>query len=215
MSVRILVADDHPLALLGIRGLLTSHQEFEVVGDVADPQQVIAEVERLKPDVLVLDLMMRGTSTLHIIGQLATKPTTRIVVLSMHANEAYVVEALWYGAAAYVLKGSEETDLLQAIHAVVAGARFLSAPLVERGIEPYGDKADGVPSDPYERLSTREQEVLRLVADGYSNREIAVRLELGVRTIESHRTSIMRKLGLRSHTELVRYVLRRGIVRVV
>jgi DNA-binding NarL/FixJ family response regulator len=211
MPIRVLVADDHPFVRLGIRELLASHHEFEVVGEVADPQLIIAAVETLKPDVLVLDLVMRGTSTLHVIRQLAAAPTL-VVVLSMHANEAYVVEALWYGAAAYLLKGSEESDLLQAIHAVVGGARFVSASLVERGIEPYGDPTSGGPSDPYGRLTAREQEVLRLAADGYSNREIAARLELGVRTVESHRTSLMRKLGIRTHTDLVRYAWRRGIV---
>jgi two-component system response regulator NreC len=213
MPVRVLLADDHPVVRLGIREVLESQADCEVVGEVADALQVIPQVEALKPDVLVLDLIMPGLNGLEIIRRLARcAPQTRIVVLSMHANEAYVIEALSNGASAYVLKGSEAGELVHAIHEVVEGRRYLSPPLSDQSIEMYLQKASGMPLDRYETLSTREREVLHLVAEGYTSPEIGERLYISVRTVESHRANLMRKLGLRSHTELVRYALRRGIL---
>ena len=213
MPIRVLFADDHPVVRLGIRQVLAAHPEFEIVGEVADGLQVIPQVAALKPDVLVLDLVMPGLSGLEITRRLGrVAPQTRIVVLSMHANEAYVMEALRNGASAYVLKGSEAGELVQAIHAVIAGERYLSPPLSDRSIEAYIEKAAGVPLDRYETLSAREREVLHLVAEGSTNTEIAARLFISARTVESHRASVMHKLGLRTQSELVRYALRRGIV---
>lgn len=213
MPIRVLFADDHPVVRLGIRQVLAAHPEFEIVGEVADGLQVIPQVAALKPDVLVLDLVMPGLSGLEITRRLGrVAPQTRIVVLSMHANEAYVMEALRNGASAYVLKGSEAGELVQAIHAVIAGERYLSPPLSDRSIEAYIEKAAGAPLDRYETLSAREREVLHLVAEGSTNTEIAARLFISARTVESHRASVMHKLGLRTQSELVRYALRRGIV---
>jgi DNA-binding NarL/FixJ family response regulator len=213
MSVTIVLADDHPVVRLGIRNLLEAEPGFHVVGEVADALQVIPQVEALQPDVLVLDLIMPGLNGLEITRQLARSvPQTRIVVLSMHANEAYVIEALRNGASAYVLKGSEAGELIRAIHEVLAGGRYLSPPLSEHSIEMYVEKAAGAPLDPYETLSTREREVLHLAAEGRTSPEIATRLFISTRTVETHRANLMRKLGLRSQTDLVRYALRRGIV---
>jgi DNA-binding NarL/FixJ family response regulator len=198
---------------VGVRQVLEAHCDFEVVGEVADALEVIPRVKALKPDVLVLDLVMPGLSGLEIIRRLAHEaPQTRVVVLSMHASEAYVVEALRYGASAYVLKGSEAQELTTAIREVSAGKRYLSPPLSARSIEAYLEKAAGTTLDRYETLSTREREILHLVAEGHTSREIAERLFINVRTVETHRASVMHKLNLRTHTELVRYALRRGIL---
>lgn len=213
MPVRVLLADDHPVVRLGIREALESQPDIEVVGEVADGLQVLPQVEALKPDVIVLDLIMPGLNGLEVTRRLtSTAPQTRVVVLSMHANEAYVIEALRNGAAAYVLKGSEGADLVQAVHDVMAGKRYLSPPLSERSIEAYMEKAASAPLDRYETLSAREREVLHLVAEGHTSPEISARLYISTRTVESHRANVMRKLNLRSQTDLVRYALRRGIL---
>ena len=213
MAVRIMLADDHPVVRLGIRNLLEAEPGFEIVGEVADALQVIPQVEALQPDVLVLDLIMPGLNGLEITRQLARRaPQTHIIVLSMHANEAYVIEALRNGASGYVLKGSDAGQLVQAIREVLAGRRYLSPPLSEHAIEMYIEKAAGGPLDPYETLSAREREVLHFAAEGHTSPEIAARLYISTRTVESHRASLMRKLGLRSQTDLVRYALRRGIL---
>ncbi len=215
MSVRLLVADDHPVVRLGIRQVLEAHPDFEVIGEVADALEIVPQVEALKPDVLVLDLVMPGMNGLEIIRRLARGvPQTRIVVLSMHANEAYVVEALHHGASAYVLKGSEAQELVRAVREVNDGKRYLSPPLSAHGVEAYLDKASKTAFDPYETLSTREREILHLAAQGLTNRDIATRLFINVRTVESHRASLMHKLNLRKPTDLVRYALRRGIVQL-
>lgn len=213
MPVRILLADDHPVVRLGIRNLLEAEPGFQVVGEVADALQVIPQVEALQPDVLVLDLIMPQLNGLEITRRMArSAPQTRIVVLSMHANEAYVIEALRNGASGYVLKGSEAGELIRAIHEVLAGGRYLSPPLSQHAIEMYVEKAAGTPLDPYETLSTREREVLHLAAEGHTSPEIGTRLFISTRTVETHRANLMRKLGLRTQTDLVRYALRRGIV---
>jgi two-component system, NarL family, response regulator NreC len=213
MAVTILLADDHSVVRLGIRNLLEAEPGFTVVGEIADALQVIPRVEALRPDVLVLDLIMPGLNGLEITRRLAhSAPATRIVVLSMHANEAYVIEALRNGASGYVLKGSEAGELVHAIHAVRAGERYLSPPLSEEAIEIYIEKAAGAPLDPYETLSPREREVLHLAAEGQTSPEIATRLHISARTVETHRANFMRKMGLRTQTDLVRYALRRGIL---
>jgi two-component system response regulator NreC len=213
MAVRILLADDHSVVRVGIRNLLEAEPGFTVVGEIADALQVIPQVEALHPDVLVLDLIMPGLNGLEITRRLAqSAPQTRIIVMSMHANEAYVIEALRNGAAGYVLKGSEAGELVQGIHAVLAGHRYLSPPLSEQAIEMYIEKAAGAPLDPYDTLSTREREVLHLAAEGHTSPEIATRLYISARTVETHRGNLMRKLGLRTQTDLVRYALRRGIL---
>lgn len=213
MPVRIVLADDHPVVRLGIRNLLEAEAQFTIVGEIADALQVIPQVEALKPDVLVLDLIMPGLNGLEITRRVSrSAPQTRIIVLSMHANEAYVIEALRNGASGYVLKGSEAGELVRAIHEVLGGGRYLSPPLSEQAIEMYVEKAAGVPLDPYDTLSARERQVLHLAAEGHTSPEIAARLYISTRTVETHRANLMRKLGLRTQTDLVRYALRRGIL---
>jgi two-component system response regulator NreC len=184
-----------------------------VVGEAADGLEVLDLVDRLQPDVLIVDLMLPNLSGLEVIRQVRRRaPQTQIVALSMHANESYVLAALRNGAAAYVLKDASSTDIVQAVHEVVAGRRYLSPPLSQYALEVYIQKAEGAPLDPYETLTTREREVLHLVAPCATTTAIAARLGLSPRTVETHRTNLMRKLGLRTQTDLLRYALQRGII---
>jgi len=213
MSVSILLADDHAVVRHGLRALLEAEPEFRIVGEAADGLKVTDMVEQFKPDVLITDLMMPGLNGLEIARQVKQRaPHTRVVILSMHANEAYVLEALRNGAMGYVLKESTGQELVEAVHEVVAGRRFLSAPLSDRAIQAYINTGKDTLLDPYDALTSREREVLHLAAEGHSNSEIASRLSISPRTAETHRANLMRKLDLRSQTELVRYALRGGIL---
>jgi DNA-binding NarL/FixJ family response regulator len=209
----IVLADDHHVVRQGLRVLLEGQPDFQLVGEAGDGLEAVQLTERLKPDVLIIDLMMPSLNGLEATRQLSQRsPHTRVVILSMHANEAYVLEALRNGAAGYVLKDSSAADLVHAVREVVAGRRYLSSPLSERAIAAYIQKASDVALDPYEMLTNREREVLHLAAEGYTNAEIADQLSISPRTAETHRANLMRKLGLRTHTDLIRYALRRGIL---
>jgi DNA-binding NarL/FixJ family response regulator len=211
----VLLADDHAVVRLGLRRLLESEPDFLIVGEVGDGLQVLSEVGRLHPDVLVLDLVMPGLSGFEVLRQVRKCwPRTRVVVLSMHDNEAYVLEALRDGAAAYVLKGSDGCEVLEAMRAVLKGRRHLSPPLSQLAIQVYVEKAETAVPDAYDALTTREREVLQLSAEGYNNSKIAARLFISRRTVETHRAKLFVKLGLRTQTDLVRYALRRGIIRL-
>jgi DNA-binding NarL/FixJ family response regulator len=209
----VVLADDHAIVRQGLRAVLEATSEFAVVGEVADGLQVPEVVDRLRPNVLVLDLMMPGLNGLEITRQVSKRcPQTRVVILSMHADEPYVLEALRNGATGYVLKEASTTEVAQAVREVAAGRRYLSQPLSERAIEAYAEKAQAAPLDLYETLTTREREILQLCAEGYSSTEMAARLGISPRTADTHRANIMRKLGLQGQTDLVRYALRRGIL---
>ncbi len=209
----IVLADDHHIVRQGLRALLEGQSDFQLVGEAGDGLEAVQLTERLKPDVLIIDLMMPSLNGLEATRQLNQRsPHTRVVILSMHANEAYVLEALRNGAAGYVLKDSSAADLVHAVREVVAGRRYLSSPLSERAIAAYVQKASDVALDPYEMLTNREREVLHLAAEGYTNAEIADQLSISPRTAETHRANLMHKLGLRTHTDLIRYALRRGIL---
>jgi DNA-binding NarL/FixJ family response regulator len=209
----IVLADDHHVVRQGLRVLLEGQPDFQLVGEAGDGLEAVQLTERLKPDVLIIDLMMPSLNGLEATRQLGQRsPHTRVVILSMHANEAYVLEALRNGAAGYVLKDSSAADLVHAVREVVAGRRYLSSPLSERAIAAYIQKASDVALDPYEMLTNREREVLHLAAEGYTNAEIADQLSISPRTAETHRANLMHKLGLRTQTDLIRYALRRGIL---
>jgi two-component system response regulator NreC len=212
-TTTIVLADDHHVVRQGLRSLLEGEPDFSVVGETGDGLEAAQLVERLQPDVLVLDLMMPSLNGLEVTRQVSQRsPQTHVVILSMHANEAHVLEALRAGAAAYVLKESTSAELVRAVHEAVAGRRYLSPPLSERAIEVYLQKAKPAALDPYETLTAREREVLHLVAEGHTNAEIADRLFISRRTVETHRANLMRKLSLRTPTDLISYALRRGIL---
>jgi two-component system, NarL family, response regulator NreC len=209
----IVLADDHALIREGLRTVLAGEGDCVVVGEAADGRDVVPLVNQLQPDVLIVDLMLPSLSGLEVIRQVRSRtPHTRVVALSMHANESYVLAALRHGAVAYVLKDAHSREIIQAVREVVAGRHYLSPPLSQLALEAYIQKAKGAPLDAYETLTTREREVLHLIAQGESTSAIAARLALSPRTIETHRSNLIRKLGLRTQNDLIRYALQRGII---
>ncbi|HYQ96289.1 MAG TPA: response regulator transcription factor [Candidatus Eisenbacteria bacterium] len=209
--IRIVLGDDHKIVLRGLRALLETQTGFDVIGEATDGIKVAGLVERLKPDVLVLDLVMPGLGGFDVTRRIAKRlPKTHVVILSMYSSEAHVVEALRSGASAYVLKDASAEDLVTAIREAAVGRRYLSAPFSNEVIDSYLKRPGGI--DPYETLTPREREVLHLVAEGHTSGAIATRLFISPRTAESHRANLMRKLGLRSRTDLVRFAFQRGIV---
>ena len=212
-TTTIVLADDHHVVRHGLRSLLEAEPDFSVVGETGDGLEAAQLVERLQPDVLVLDMMMPSLNGLEVTRQVGQRsPRTHVVILSMYASEGHVLEALRAGAVAYVLKESTYAELVRAVREAVAGRRYLSPPLSERAIEAYMKKAESAALDPYEMLTAREREVLHLVVEGHTSAEIADRLFVSRRTVETHRANLMRKLDLRTHTDLIRYALRRGIL---
>jgi DNA-binding NarL/FixJ family response regulator len=212
--ITVLLADDHHVVREGFRALLKLEKDFSVVGEAGDGLEAVRLAEQLKPNVVVADLMMPSLNGIEVTRQITHRlPRTRVVLLSMHANEAYVLEALRHGAAAYVLKDASSHELVRAVREAFAGRRYLSPPLSEPAIEAYVAKTQKADSlDLYETLTTREREVLQLSAEGRTSAEIAFRLSISSRTVETHRTHLMHKLGLRSQAEVIRYALQRGIV---
>jgi DNA-binding NarL/FixJ family response regulator len=212
VTIRLVLADDHPVVREGVRALLEADSEFEVVGQADDGEEVQGLVERLHPDVVVLDLMLPGRSGLEVTRQLAGRPgAPSILILTMHDSEAYVIEAMRSGAAGYALKQAAAGELARGIRTVAAGDRYLSPPLSKRALETYIRRADSS-SDPHDALTPREREVLQLAAEGHGNAEIAARLFISRRTVETHRAHAMKKLGLRNQVELALYAVRQGIV---
>ncbi len=209
----IVLADDHHIVRQGLRALLEVEADFNIVAEAGDGLEALQLVEQLSPNVLVLDLMMPGLNGLEVTRQLSKhSPRTSIVILSMYANEAYVLEALANGAAAYVLKDSHSADLVHAVREAASGRRYLSPPLSDRAIEVYQAKAKAATLDRYETLTTREREVLQLIAEGHTNTDIASRLGISARTVETHRSNLMHKLVLHTQADVIRYALRRGII---
>ncbi len=212
--VKIVLVDDHHVVRQGLKVLLEEERDFEIVGEASTGLDAVQLVERTRPDVLVVDLLIPGLNGLEVTRRVhQLLPHMRIIILSMHSNEAYVVEALKNGASGYVLKDSSFEDLVRAVREVMDGRRYLSPPLSERAIETYvSQKTKSGSLDPYDTLTAREREVLQLAAEGDSNNEIAAKLSISPRTVETHRANMMRKIGLRSQTDLIRYALKKGIL---
>ena len=209
----VVLADDHAIVRHGLRALLETEPDIKLVGEAEDGLETVRLVEQVSPDVLIVDLVMPRLGGLEVTRQVRkSSPRTHVIILSMHANEAYVLEALRNGALGYVLKGSQVADLVQATREVAAGRRYLSAPLSERAIDVYVQKSEASILDNYETLTSRERQVLHLIAEGHTNVEVAARLFISPRTAETHRANVMRKLNLQNHTDVVRYAIRRGII---
>jgi two-component system response regulator NreC len=211
----VVIADDHEVVRQGIRALLNTDPRFRIAGEARDGVEAVRVVERTKPDILLLDIVMPGLSGIEVIREaLKVSSNTRILVLSMHADESYVVQAFRNGASGYILKDARSQELLEAVRLVAAGQRYLSPPLSQRAIDAYLEKVESEGFDPYDTLTPREREILQLAAEGFTNSEIGERLFISPRTVETHRAHLMRKLSLRSHTDLVLFAVRRGILRV-
>jgi len=213
MSTTIVLADDHNVVRQGLRALLEGEPDLSIVGEASNGLEAVELAERLRPNVLVVDVMMPGLNGLEVTREVTQRsPQTRVIVLSMHANEAYVLEALKNGAVGYVLKDSCADELVRAVRQASTYRYYLSSPLSERAIAAYVQRAQKTSMEPYDTLTTREREVLQLAAEGHTSAEIAGRLFISARTVETHRANLMHKLGLTNQTDLVRYALRRGIL---
>lgn len=211
--VRILLADDHPVVRQGLKALLEDEPNFSVVGESGSGLEAIRTCSELQPEVLILDIMMDDISGIEVARQVKEScPRTEIVVLSMHGDKKHVLEALQAGAKAYVVKKSASSELVQAVHEVIVGRRYLGPSLTDMVVDAYLEKSESGPTDPYDLLSRREREVLHLAAHGYTNAEIAERLFISRRTVETHRANVMRKLNISNQTDLLRYALQRGIL---
>jgi two-component system response regulator NreC len=210
--VRIVVADDHQLVRKGLTLLLQSEPGFRVLAETGDGFEAVTLVQNLKPDILLLDLMLPRLHGLEVIRQLQSAGSaTGIVVVSMHSDEPYVLEAMKHGALGYVLKDSAPAELLDAVRKVHGGALFLSGSLRETTMKASVRRLTH-PMDKRAELTARERLVLELAAKGLSSNEIGQQLHISRRTVESHRGNLMRKLSLRSQTELVRYAVRQQII---
>jgi DNA-binding NarL/FixJ family response regulator len=213
MAVTVVLADDHAVVRRGMQALLESERDFSVVGVAADGLETVRLTERLKPDVLVLDLMMPGLSGLEALRILRERsPRTRVVVLSIYSSVAFITQALQLGATGYVLKGCTEENLLRAIREAAAGRRFLSPPVTEIAIQAYIDQANTGPFDPHETLTPRQREVLQLIAEGRTMKEVATILHISPRTAESHKYEIMQVLGVETTAALIQYAIRLKLV---
>ena len=211
MFVKVALIDDHPIVRQGLRNLLQTEPSFQVVAEADDGIAGLDLVQRVRPDVLIVDLMMPGLNGLDLIKQvLKPLPRLRIVVLSMQSADSYVVEALNSGAAGYVLKETGPSEIIHAIKTIVAGERYLSPKLAQRVV----DSSTGRKriTDPYDSLTPREREILHLIVEGKTSVQIASRLVLSPRTVELHRSRIMKKLDLHNQTDIFRYALERGIL---
>jgi len=211
-SIRVLLADDHTLVLAGIRGLLTKLDGVEVVGEAADGHETLRLAEELRPDVVLLDIAMPGMNGLEVAQRLSElDQAIRVIVLSMHASEEYVLRALRAGAAGYLLKDSAVAELELAIRAVVRGETYLSPPVSKRVVDEYVSRTGGTP-DPLASLTRRQREILQLVAEGHTSKDIGQRLGLSYRTVETHRNQMMKRLGVTDIAGLVRFAVRSGVV---
>jgi DNA-binding NarL/FixJ family response regulator len=208
----IIIADDHEVVRRGIRSLLEANSALKVVAEAADGLAAAQATEKFKPDVLFLDLNMPRLHGLEVLKRVrVSSPRTKVVILSMHNDEPYVIEALRAGAAAYLLKGSESQEIGTALKEVLADRRYLSAPLSEWAIMALTSKG-GDNADPLAALTGREREVLQLAAEGLGTTEIAEKLFISPRTCETHRANLMRKLALQTQTDLVRFAIRKGLI---
>lgn len=210
--IKVLVADDHMIARTGIRHVLESQAEFEVVGEAASGAEALALTLKLRPDVVVLDISMPGVTGLEVAQRLrATSPATRILILSMHDQAEYVLESVRAGAHGYLLKDTAATELREAIRAVCQGESYFSPPVASRLTAAV--RGDHAAQPGLDQLTGREREVLLGIAQGRTNKEIAGELGISHRTVETHRESLMRKLQLRTVAELTRFALGAGLVR--
>lgn len=208
-KIRILLADDHALVRQGFRRILEAEPDMQIVGEASDGREAVALAESLRPDVVVMDVGMPGLNGIEATRRLAESlPRTRVLALSMHKDSVYVREILRAGARGYLLKDAFDRDLLLAVRAVARGEAYLSPAVSEAVLSDYRRHV----RDPLDLLTSREREVLQMLAEGKTNKEIAAALNLSVYTVDAHRGRIMEKLNLHSIGELVRFAVRNGLV---
>lgn len=214
MTIRVLLADDHAILREGVRALLSPHPDIEVVGEASDGKQAIEQVEKLDPDVVIMDIAMPGLGGIEATIELKKLgKRAKVLILSQYEDREYVRRLLKVGVSGYVLKKSAGAELVNAVRAVARGGLVLDPEVARVAMEESSATAPGG-SDPYETLTDREKQVLKLVAEGLSNKEVAETLGISVKTAMSHREKVMEKLGVHNRTELVRFAIKRGVIRV-
>jgi DNA-binding NarL/FixJ family response regulator len=210
--IRLLLADDHIMVRAGIGGLLARLPDVEIVGETGDGHEALRLAETLRPNVVLLDIGMPGLNGLEVAARLAKlDPAIRVVILSMHSTEEYVLQALRAGAAAYLLKGSAVAELEVAIRAVTRGETYLSPAVSKHVVDEYVRRTSGE-ADPLAALTPRQREILQLVAEGHTSKEIAQRLGVSHRTVEVHRNQLMKRLDVHDLPSLVRFAMRVGLL---
>jgi DNA-binding NarL/FixJ family response regulator len=212
--IRILLADDHTIIRSGLKLLLEQQPDFKVVAEANDGREAVELVSKHHPKVAVLDIGMPKLNGIEATQQIASQePDTEVVILSMHADESYVLRALKAGARAYILKNSAEADLIRAVHSVADGKSFFSPVISKMLLEDYVRQIkDKHVEDSYDLLTPREKEILQLLAEGRTNKEVANLLSLSVHTVDAHRGNILQKLNLHGIPELILYAVRKGII---
>ena len=217
-KIRLLLADDHTLVRAGLRALLQSLPEVEVVAQASDGREALRLIKAKQPDIVLMDIAMPGLNGLEATSRMATEfPDVRVVILSMHATEEYVLRALQAGAAGYLLKDAGPVELELAVNAIANGETYLSPKVSRHVIEDYLRRTGGAlarndESSPYQSLTPRQREVLQLVAEGHTSQQIAEMLHISLKTVETHRRQIMARLDIHDLAGLVRYAVRMGLV---
>jgi DNA-binding NarL/FixJ family response regulator len=211
-NLRVLIVEDHALVRAGMRALVQKIEGVEVVSDVGDGWEAVKSVQADTPDLVLMDIAMPGLNGLDATSRIVKEsPTTRVILLSMHANEEYFQQALQAGASGYLLKGAELAELELAIRTVGRGETYLTPSVAKYAIEAYREKSEGA-SGPLSRLSMRQREILQLIAEGQTTKDIAQRLNLSIKTIETHRSQLMERLEIHDVPGLVRLAIRVGLV---
>jgi two-component system, NarL family, response regulator NreC len=213
-KTRILIADDHGIVRKGLRLQLEQQDQFEVVGEASDGREAVRVAEELDPDVVIMDIAMPNLNGIDAAAQMVKRnPQVRVIMLSMHSDESYLTRALSAGAKGYLLKETADLDLFRAVQAVAQGKVFFSPAIANTLLEDYMRQLQqrGL-QDSYDLLTDREKEILQLLAEGRSNKEVATTLDLSTYTVETHRTHIMQKLNLHSSADIVLYAVRKKII---
>ena len=210
--IRVVIADDHAIVRAGLRTLLGEEKDMELVGEASGGYEAIELVERTRPDVMVLDLSMPDLDGISVTRKIKPDfPNLRILILTLHEDEALLKEAIKAGAAGYILKRAAESELISAIRTILRGDLYIDPALV-RGLLEDSRQLQVNQNKPMEPLTPRETEILRLIVEGYTNRQIGQKLNISIRTVEGHRANISEKLGLHSRVELVRYAREHGLI---
>jgi two-component system response regulator NreC len=214
MKIRILLADDHTILRAGLKMMLNAQPDMEVIGEAQDGRQALHETQRLQPDVVLMDITMPDMNGIEATKQIKrAHPEVKILILTMHEHDEYIFQALRAGASGYMLKEAADTELITALHVVQSGQFYLSPAAQSVMVGDYLQRVrTGEEKDSYSSLTEREREILKLVAEGYTNNQIAERLVISPKTVDTHRTHIMDKLNLHSRAELVKYAMRRGLL---
>ncbi|MEI7848290.1 MAG: response regulator transcription factor [Chloroflexota bacterium] len=212
--INIILADDHQIVRQGLRAILSAYDDISIVAEAVDGLDALEKVNQFKPDILVQDWVMPQLGGSQLTREVRLRsPSTQVIILSMHADEIYVSEAFRNGALGYLLKNDSAAELIQAIREVKDGHRYLGSLLSEKAIESYIRKSQSIEVDPYETLTPREREILGLICEGDTGAAVAKKLSLSVRTVEMHRANFMNKLGLHTQIDIIRFAIKRGLIK--